>query len=319
MQLKLIKLKLSTSLDFTCIKKSKEEGEVAKKNRTFLWSIFCLTAILALGCCSRQNRQANAMQIKGSDTMVNLGQAWAEAFMKANPKVSVAVTGGGSGTGIAALFSNTCDIAELSRELNSEEIAMARQKGFEPKQITVALDGLAVVVNPANSLSRLTLDQLAAIFSGSIRNWKEVGGNDLPIVVLSREVNSGTHVYFKEHVLRRGRKESQVEFAANALMLPSSQAIADEVAQNPGAIGYYGMGYISVKEKALAIAMDVNSTYIQPTVENVVSQAYPISRPLLMVTRGQPTELVARFIDFVLSAEGQKIVAKIDFVPVKNK
>ena len=278
---------------------------------------FCLLALSAFSGCSRQNQQASAIQIKGSDTMVNLGQAWAEAFMQVNPKVSIAVTGGGSGTGIAALLSNTCDIAELSRELKSEEIAMAKQKGFEPKQITVALDGLAVVVHPANPLSRLTLDQLAAIFSGAVGNWKEVGDSDLLIVILSREVNSGTHVYFKEHVLRRGRKDSQVEFAANALMLPSSQAIADEVAQNPGAIGYFGMGYISAKEKALAIAMDANSPYVQPTIENVISQAYPISRPLLMVTRGQPLGLVARFLDFVLSAAGQKIVVKIDFVPVK--
>ncbi len=297
----------------------KEEDQVAKKNWVILAPIFCLLFILVLGGCSRQSQQASSIQIKGSDTMVNLGQAWAESFMKANPKISVAVTGGGSGTGIAALLSNTCDIAELSRELNPEEIQMARQKGFEPKQITVALDGLAVVVNPANPLSKLTMDQLAEIFSGSVHNWKEVGGSDLSIVVLSREVNSGTHVYFKEHVLRHGRKDSQVEFAANALLLSSSQAIADEVTQNPAAVGYYGMGYISDKEKALAVAKDAGSPYVLPTIDNVISKAYPISRPLLMVTRGQPVELVARFIDFVLSAEGQKIVVKIDFVPVNSK
>jgi len=274
--------------------------------------------LLALGACSRQSQQASSIQIKGSDTMVNLGQAWAEAFMKMYPKVSVAVTGGGSGTGIASLLSNTCDIAELSRELKPEEIAMAKEKGFEPKQITVALDGLAVVVHPANPISQLTMDQLAAIFSGAVTNWKEIGGADLPIVVLSREVNSGTHVYFKEHVLRRGQEESQVEFAANALMLSSSQAIADEVDQNPGAIGYYGMGYISPREKALAIAKDANSAFVQPTIENVVSNAYPISRPLLMVSRGRPQGLVADFLNFVLSPEGQKIVIKIDFVPVKK-
>jgi phosphate transport system substrate-binding protein len=291
---------------------------VVQKKWLFSLVIVCLAGLLAVSGCSRQNQQANAIQIKGSDTMVNLGQAWAEAFMQANPKVSVAVTGGGSGTGIAALLSKTCDIAELSRELKPEELAMAKQKGFQPKQITVALDGLAVVVHPANPLSQLTMDQLAAIFSGSASNWKEVGGADLPIVVLSREVNSGTHVYFKEHVLRRGRKDSQVEFAANALMLPSSQAIADEVAQNSGAIGYFGMGYISAREKALAIAKDANSPYVQPTIENVINQAYPISRPLLMVTRGQPLGLVASFINFVLSADGQKIVLKIDFVPVKS-
>jgi len=273
---------------------------------------------MGLAACSRQSQQASSIQIKGSDTMVNLGQAWAEAFMQTHPKVSVAVTGGGSGTGIAALLSNTCDIAELSRELKPEEIAMAKQKGFEPKQITVALDGLAVVVHPANPISQLTMEQLAAVFSGAVTNWKEIGGSDLAIVVLSREVNSGTHVYFKEHVLRRNQKDSQVEFAANALMLSSSQAIADEVDQNPGAIGYYGMGYISPREKALAIAKDADSAFIQPTIENVLSSAYPISRPLLMVSRGQPLGLVADFLNFVLSPEGQKIVIKIDFVPVKQ-
>jgi len=291
---------------------------MAKKRWVIPGALFCLAAFLVQGGCSRENRQASSLQIKGSDTMVNLGQAWAEAFMKKAPSVSVAVTGGGSGTGIAALLSKTCDIAELSRELKPEEIAMAKEKGFDPKQITVALDGLAVVVHPANPLSQLTMEQLADIFSGRVTNWKEIGGSDLPIVVLSREVNSGTHVYFKEHVLRGGDKESQAEFAANALMLPSSQAIADEVDQNPGAVGYYGMGYISPREKALAVAKDAASPYVQPTIDNVVSQAYPISRPLLMVTRGQPQGLVADFLGFVLSPEGQKIVVEIDFVPVKK-
>jgi len=291
---------------------------VAQKKMWLQVLAVSLVALVGLAACSRQNRQASSLQIKGSDTMVNLGQAWAEEFMKANPKVSVAVTGGGSGTGIAALLSKTCDIAELSRELKPEEIAMAKEKGFDPQQITVALDGLAVVVHPANPLSQLTMEQLAAIFSGAVTNWKEIGGADLPIVVLSREVNSGTHVYFKEHVLRGGDKESQAEFAANALMLPSSQAIADEVDQNPGAVGYYGMGYISLREKALAIAKDAASPFVRPSIENVLSQAYPISRPLLMVTRGQPQGLVADFINFVLSPDGQKIVVKIDFVPVKK-
>lgn len=282
------------------------------------FAVLALIATLAAGGCSRRQSGASSLQIKGSDTMVNLGQAWAEAFMKKNPSVSIAVTGGGSGTGIAALISNTCDIAELSRELKPEEIRQSREKGIEPDQITVALDGLAVVVHPANPISRLTLNQLAMIFSGTITNWKEVSGSDLPIVVLSREVNSGTHVYFKEHVLRQGKSESRVEFAANALMLPSSQAIADEVAQNPGAIGYFGMGYTSPKQKVLAIARDAASAYVQPTQETVVSGAYPISRPLLMVSKGQPGGLVARFIDFVLSDEGQRIVTRLDFVPVQK-
>lgn len=297
---------------------TKEEDDVARKKMFFPALAFSLPWLLLFSACSRGSQGANSLQIKGSDTMVNLGQAWAEEFMKLHPEVSVAVTGGGSGTGIAALLSRTCDIAELSRELKPEELAMARQRGLHPRQITVALDGLAVVVHPANPLSQLTMDQLAAIFSGTVTNWKEIGGADLPIVVLSREVNSGTHVYFKEHVLRGNLKDSRVEFAANALMLPSSQAIADEVAQNPGAIGYYGMGYISPKEKALAVARDDASPAVTPTIENVVSQDYPISRPLLMVTRQEPQGLVADFLDFVLGPEGQKIVLKIDFVPVKK-
>lgn len=291
---------------------------MTKTIRILLAAGCSLLFILALNACSRGSRQANSLQIKGSDTMVNLGQAWAEEFMKRHPEVSVAVTGGGSGTGIAALLSKTCDIAELSRELKPEELAMARQKGLDPRQITVALDGLAVVVHPANPLSKLTMDQLAAVFSGTVTNWKEIGGADLPIVVLSREVNSGTHVYFKEHVLRGNQRDSRVEFAANALMLPSSQAIADEVAQNPGAIGYYGMGYISPGEKALAVARDNASPAVEPSIENVISQAYPISRPLLMVTREEPRGLVADFLDFVLGPEGQQLVVKIDFVPVKK-
>lgn len=291
---------------------------MTKPMRILLATGCSLLFILAMNACSRSPQQANSLQIKGSDTMVNLGQAWAEEFMKRHPEVSVAVTGGGSGTGIAALLSRTCDIAELSRELKPEELAMARQKGLDPRQITVALDGLAVVVHPANPLSQLTMDQLAAIFSGTVSNWKEIGGADLPIVVLSREVNSGTHVYFKEHVLRGNQKDSRVEFAANALMLPSSQAIADEVAQNPAAIGYYGMGYISPREKALAVAMDNASPAVAPSIENVVSRDYPISRPLLMVTREQPQGLVADFLDFVLGPEGQQLVVKIDFVPVKK-
>ena len=280
-------------------------------------TIILLAALVTTGCGRRQG-DGGSLQIKGSDTMVNLGQAWAEAFMKKNPTLSVAVTGGGSGTGIAALIAGTCDIAEISRELKPEEIELARQKGIEPRQINVALDGLAVVVHPSNPVSQMTQDQLAAIFSGVLSNWKDVGGLDLPIVILSREVNSGTHVYFKEHVLRRGKADSQAEFAATALMLPSSQAIADEVAQNPGAIGYYGMGYVSPKQKVLAIARDNASPYFTPTLETIVDNSYPISRPLIMVSKGQPRGVTAKFINFVLSDEGQKIVAAIDFVPLRK-
>jgi phosphate transport system substrate-binding protein len=263
-------------------------------------------------------KDKNSIQVKGSDTMVNLGQAWAEKYMEKDPTSFVAVTGGGSGTGLSSLISGTCDIAMSSRNIKEKEIALAKQKGVNPNEIKVALDGLAVVVNPNNPVSKLTIDQLAAIFTGKITNWKEVGGKNEKIVFLSREVNSGTHVYFKEHVLRKNDPNSKEEFASNALMLSSSQAIADEVAGNTATIGYYGMGYISKKQKALNIAKDEKSEYEAPTIENVINGKYPISRPLFLYTNDAPEGLVKQFIDFVLSKQGQDIVLATDFVPVNR-
>ncbi|MDD5437109.1 MAG: phosphate ABC transporter substrate-binding protein [Candidatus Omnitrophica bacterium] len=260
----------------------------------------------------------NSIQVKGSDTMVNLGQAWAEKYMETNPGDFVAVTGGGSGTGFSSLISGTCDIAMSSRNIKEKEMALAKGKGINPNEIKVALDGLAVVVNPKNPVSKLTTAQLAGIFTGRIKNWKELGGNDGRIVLLSREVNSGTHVYFKEHVLRENNPNSREEFSPAALMLSSSQAIADEVAGNPDAIGYYGMGYISNKQKPVMVAGDEKSEYEAPTIENVISGKYPISRPLFIYTNGQPQGLVKKFVDFCLSKEGQEIVLATDFVPIEK-
>ncbi len=258
-----------------------------------------------------------SIQIKGSDTMVNLGQAWAEEFSKRNPGVNAAVTGGGSGTGISAMIAGTADIAISSRTMKEKEINKAKQNGIEPFEIKAALDGLAVVAHPDNPVSRLTIDQLSDIFTGKIKNWKEVGGNNLQIVILSREINSGTHVYFKEHVLRKGDEKSVEEFSPMALLMSSSQAIAEEVSQNPNAIGYYGMGYISPKQKVISVAKDASSPYVDPVMENVQDNSYPISRPLLLYTKGLPQGIVKAFTDFALSPEGQEIVKKTDFVPVK--
>jgi phosphate transport system substrate-binding protein len=276
--------------------------------------IFLLPLLFAT--CGRSGQ--NTIQIKGSDTMVNLAQSWAEKYMEENPGDFVAVTGGGSGTGFSSLVSGTCDCAMSSRNIKEKEIALANKRGVYPYEITVALDGLAVVVSPENPVDKLTMDQLAGIFSGTLSNWKEVGGADERIVVLSREVNSGTHVYFKEHVLRKGDKKSKAEFSPGALMLSSSQAIADEVAGNSAAIGYYGMGYISDKQKPVSIATGADSPYVAPTIENVIDGSYPISRPLVMYTNGPPQGLIKKFIDFALSAEGQEIVRATDFVPVSK-
>lgn len=280
-----------------------------------LWTILFLVMFFspALAISAK-----NCIQVKGSDTMINLGQAWAEKYMEKNPGDFIAVTGGGSGTGFSSLISGTCDIAMSSRNIKEKEIALAKQKGINPNEIKVALDGLAVVVNPANPVSKLTLDQLAGIFTGKISDWKEVGGKDGKIVILSREVNSGTHVYFKEHVLRKNNPNSKEEFAPSALMLSSSQAIADEVVQNSNAIGYYGMGYISSKQKPIMVAKDEKAECEAPAIENVINGKYPISRPLFLYTNGEPQGLVKKFIDFCLSKEGQGIVLKTDFVPINK-
>ena len=286
------------------------------KRGTIYWSTTLLTGFLALAMPGTAEELQGSIQIKGSDTMVNLCQAWAETFMTKHSKVDVAVTGGGSGTGIAALIGGTCDFAAASRKMTPKEMTAASAQGAPPQEWIVALDGLAVVVHPSNPVKRLTLQQLADLFTGKIRNWQELGGANTVVVLLSREVNSGTHVYFKEHVLSTSRDGGPKEFAPEALLLPSSQAIAEEVATNPSAIGYYGMGYQSPKNSTVAIAKTAADPYITPSAETVHSGAYPISRPLFLYSRGAPHGVVKAFLDFVISSEGQHVVRQIDFVPV---
>lgn len=282
------------------------------------FSLLCLSFFApSLDSPAAAAQKSVSIQIKGSDTMVNLGQAWAEAFNAIHANVNVAVTGGGSGTGIAALISGTCDIAESSRAVEEKETKQAEAEGIRFNQEIVALDGIAVVVHPSNPVKNLTMDQLREVFMGNIKNWRMLGGPDIPIVLLSREVNSGTHIFFKEHVLRRGKKKGTEEFSPGALMMPSSYAIAEEVANNENTIGYYGMGYISPRQKVIAVAKDANSLFIEPTLQAVRSNAYPISRPLYLYTNGTPQGVIKEFIDFVYSKEGQEIVKKTDFVPIK--
>lgn len=273
--------------------------------------LVCIMLCLGLVSCGKGQKGKETIQIKGSDTMVNLVQAWTERFMNDNPNSFIAVTGGGSGTGIASLINNTCEIAACSRKIEDKELKLAKDNGINPKEIMVALDGIVVAVNLSNPIEKLTIAQVADIFSGKITNWKEIGGNDGPIVVLSREVNSGTHVYFKEHVLNKG------EYTKNALLLPSSQAVSDEISQNINAIGYYGIGYINKNQKTIAIDSDNTGNFIVPTIENVKKGKYGISRPLLMYTNGEPTGKIKRFVDFILSEQGQKIVEEQNFVSIK--
>jgi phosphate transport system substrate-binding protein len=259
----------------------------------------------------------DTIENKGSDTMVNLALAWAESYMAQKPGVRISVTGGGSGTGIAALINGTVDIANASRAIKPEELAEARANGIEPYEIAVAQDAIAVVVNPANPVDQLTLLQISAIYTGQITNWKALGGEDRPIVLLSRESNSGTYVYFLEEVIRQGDADSDLLFSPDTLLLPSSEGISAEIRQNPNAIGYDGLGYVTPDQKTLAIAVSPDSPYVKPGLATVVDGSYPIARPLYMYTPGLPAGRVKAYLDWIMSA-GQQQVRELGFVPLAN-
>ncbi len=258
------------------------------------------------------------MENKGSDTMVNLALYWAEQYQSVQPDVSISVTGGGSGTGIASLISNTVDIANASRQIKSEEIAEANKNGVEPVEFVVARDAIAVIVNPQNPINNLSIQQISDIYSGKIDNWSELGGEDRPIVKLSRETNSGTHVYFLEAVIRKGLKDNKTIFSADTLLLPSSEGIISEVKENPNAIGYDGLGYITTDVKVLGISKEQSQPFVMPNVETVNNNLYPIARDLYMYTNGNPTGYILDYINWILSDEGQKIVRDLGFVPVNK-
>ncbi|MHB1318646.1 MAG: PstS family phosphate ABC transporter substrate-binding protein [Anaerolineae bacterium] len=258
---------------------------------------------------------ATVIQNKGSDTIVNLALAWVEAYTAAHPEVSISVTGGGSGTGIAAMINGTVDIANASREMKQEEFDAARKNGIDPIEYVVAQDAIAVVVHPDNLVEQLTLQQVSDIYTGKITNWRELGGEDRPIVMLSRESNSGTYVYFLENVIRLGQ-ESDLLLSPDTLLMPSSEGISAEVRQNPNAIGYDGLGYVTPDQKVLAIASDASGPYVLPSAETVNDGTYPIARPLYMYTAGEPTGALAAYMDWILT-EGQTQVDDLGFVPLK--
>ncbi len=289
----------------------------------FLLILLLILPLTACGGATKGSEDAEpqrSIQNKGSDTLVNLALAWAEEYRVVDPSVSIAVTGGGSGTGIAALINGTVDIANASRKMKEKEIAAAQENGINPVEYTVAIDALAVVVNLENPVSELTIAQLADIYTGRTTNWRELGGNDAPIILLSRETNSGTHVYFLEEVVRKGDKENEDIFAPKTLLMPSSVGITSELRRNPNAIGYDGFGYVDPHhEKMIAISIDGKSPYVMPSVESGSDGSYPISRGLYMYTAGEPTEVMAEYLDWVMGPDGQTIVAKLGFVPLPQE
>lgn len=249
--------------------------------------------------------------VKGSDTMVILGQRWAEVFMTQNPGVVVQVTGGGSGTGIAALINGTTDICEASRPMKQAEKEKLRDRfntlGVE---IPVARDGLAIYLNETNPVSELTLQQLKSIYSGTVTNWKEVGGPDAKIILYGRENNSGTYVYFKDNVLKGA------DFAPQTQTLPGTAAVVNAVSKDKSGIGYGGAAY-GKGIKFVKVKKDDKAPGYEPTLENVKSGNYPISRYLFWYVRNKPSGDIKKLVDFVLSEQGQQIVTKVGYFPVK--
>ena len=288
--------------------------------------IILLAGCTASGAAQQDNSSISAtppqagayIQNKGSDTLVNLALAWAEKYQNEHPEISISVTGGGSGTGLTALVNKTVDIANASRQIKPEELSAAKAEGLNPQEFVVARDAIAVIVNPENPVKHLTLEQLSKIYRGEINNWSEVGGEDRPIVRLSRETNSGTHVYFLESVVRLGNSKDKAIFSRDTLLLPSSEGIIAEVRDNPNAIGYDGLGYVTPEVKVLAISgVEKPNDFVIPSAVTVNNNTYVISRDLYMYTQNSPTGAIKDYLDWILSPEAQKIVTDLGFVPIK--
>lgn len=250
------------------------------------------------------------LKIKGSDTVLPLSQKEAETYMKQNPAAKISVIGGGSGVGFAAFLDGTTDIAMASRKIKLNE-KMKLQEGGKPyKEVIICYDALSVIVNPANKVSQLTREQLEGIFTGKITNWKDVGGDDEKIVAYSRESSSGTYEFFKESVL------ANKNYGSSLLMMPATGAIVQSVSQTKGAIGYIGFAYMEKTVKALNVSYDKGKTYTMPSVENAKNKTYPVVRPLYYYYLTKDAAKVKPFIDYVLSAEGQKVVSEVGYITI---
>ena len=279
-----------------------------------LFAIAFTTLVLSASMASGQGM----IQVKGSDSEVNLVQRLAEVFMQKNPGVNISVTGGGSGTGIAALINKQTDIANSSRELSAKEEEAAKKAGVNPFRVAFATDGVSVILHPENPVSKLTLDQLGKIFKGEIGNWKEVGGPDLKISLYGRQSNSGTYVFFREFVLKGDYSQHMKSMNGNA-------QIVEGVQRDKAGIGYVAVGYVVSEKgevkpgvKILNVAKDEKSEAFSPAkMENVMTGKYPISRPLNQYLNGKPSGKLLEFMKFQISPEGQEIVKKQGFFPVQ--
>jgi len=274
------------------------------------FGFFTVLALAAITSCGPRTGE-QSLTIKGSDTMVQLGQQWAETYMAARPEVVIQVTGGGSGTGIAALINGSTDIAQASRDMREEEIREAlAQRGAEVHETPVALDALAVYVHNDNPVRSLTMAEISAIFRGEITHWSQVGGPDRAIVLYGRENSSGTYAFFREHVM------DDADFAPVYQALPGTAAVINAVSQDPAGVGYGGIGYVE-GVSTLSIRPASGGEPIEPNLDNVLTNRYPLSRSLYFYTVGEPEGLMAEFLDWVLGPEGQEIVTDVGYYPLR--
>lgn len=255
---------------------------------------------------------AGNITIKGSDTLVRLGQKWAEEYMKKNPGSVIQVSGGGSGTGIAALINGTTEICQSSRPMKEKEYKLAKDKGVTPYEVAVALDGIAIFLNEKNPVAVLTLAQLKAIYTGVITNWKELGGPDQKIILYGRENNSGTYAFFKEHVL------NEEDYADQTQTLPGTAAVVNAVSKDEWGIGYGGIAWAK-GVKDCAIRKDDSSQAVLPTIESISGGSYPISRELYWYFNGVPSGELKALVNWALSPEGQKVAEEVDYIPLPKE
>lgn len=284
-------------------------------------TLFLLLLLPLSGCGGGSDGPSRVvLENKGSDTLVNVAQAWAEAYRGINPNVAIAVTGGGSGTGIAALINGTVDIANSSRSIKDSEIDQVRAAGAEPVEYIVGYDALAVYVHGDNPLTTISFDQLAEIYGegGTYENWADLdievpGCQGQEIIRVSRQNNSGTYAYFQEAVLGPTR-----DFKLGSRDMHGSKDVVDLVENTACAIGYSGLAYATDHVKMLDIATVSDSSAVMPSVESAIDGSYPIARPLFMYTRGEPTGATKEYLDWILSDEGQCIILEKGYAPVRQ-
>lgn len=280
--------------------------------------ILTLSSFVLWSCNSNSETQkkenikenTTSIKIKGSETVLPISEKAAQVFSKENTSNLVSVTGGGSGVGLSALTSGNTDIAQSSRKIKFSEQQKFQQDGEEIKEVIVAYDALAVIVHPQNKVKKLTREQLEGIFTGKITNWNEVGGENLKIIPYSRETSSGTYEFFKEHVLQNKN------FMSGIMSMPANGAIMQSVSQTKGAIAYVGMAYLNQTVQPISVSFE-DGIYSEPTVENAKNQTYPIVRPLYYYYLEKSENKVKKFINFILSPSGQKLVEEVGFITLK--